>query len=94
MPEDGLDCGAVVGEPLAVLLRYRRFAGDLAELALDSQEFLEQKGAPWPGFLSEEFLDAGRGAARLPLAFEAIGRLVDPRTFANQGVAHAFPPSD
>jgi hypothetical protein len=57
--EDGIDGGAVVWETLSVLVGPRRFAGTLAKLALDTQEFLEQKRAPWPGLLSQEVLDAG-----------------------------------
>ena len=89
--EDGIDGGAVVREPLAVLIRSRRFAGALAELAFDTQEFLEQKGAPWSGLLSQEVLDAGPVAAPFPVGLEAIGRLVDPGPLASLGVAHTFP---
>ena len=60
-------------------------AGDLAELALDPQELLEQKGATRPGLRGQEVLDAGPVAALIPVALEAIGRLVDPGPLASLG---------
>ena len=90
--EDGIDGGAVVGEPLAILLGSRLFAGALAELALDSQELLEQKGAPWPGLLSQEVLDAGPVAALFPVGLEAIGRLIDPGPLASLRMNHGRSP--
>ncbi len=69
--------------------RYSSGAGvspaTLAELALDAQELLEQEGAPRPGLLGQEVLDAGPVAAPFPVALEAIGRLVDPGPLAGLG---------
>ena len=87
--ENGVDGGAVVGEPLAVLLRKRRLAGALAELALDPEQLLEQNGAPGLGPAGQEVLDARPVAAPLPVGLEAIGRLVDPGPLASVGVAHS-----
>ena len=41
--EDGIDRGAVVGEPPAILVGARYFNGAVAKLAFDTQELLEQK---------------------------------------------------
>ena len=92
--EDGGDGRRLVGEAPAVLVGRGRFDGAEPELALDAEEFLEQKSAPRPGLLAQEVLDAGAVAASFSVALKAIGDVVDPGLLATEHETHTATPSE
>ena len=85
--EDGVDGGAIVGEPPPVLLGRGRLAGALAELALDCKSSWS-KVRRGPACRPHEVFDRGRSPPRFHSALEAIGWFVDPGPFSGLGVAH------
>jgi hypothetical protein len=90
--EGSRDGGAVVGEAIEIFLDAGLLAGRDPQLALDPEQFFQQCAAPWPRFTLEEIFDAWPDAAALPGLLEAIGKLINPCTITDLGVAHGGSP--
>ena len=92
--ERRIDGRAVVGEAHQVLVGSRLLARGPAELALDTDELLEQASAAAGVGLGQEVLDAGPIGTRFPLLLEAVGRRVDPGLLTTERLTHANTPSE